>query len=300
MAAPAIARSRELRWGLIFFFGLGHVLAALAVVEVASYPNHWILLDAFVWYQLSGLLGITAGAHRLWSHRSYRAKLPARVLMMVANCIAFQGPIYWWARDHRAHHKYVDTDADPYNFERGFFFAHMGWVFTKKHPLVAARGRQIGTNDLLQDPVVRFQARYYWVLAPLLCFGLPALYGRLVYGDWGVPFLVLGPLRWVVTLHATWCVNSVAHCVGGRPYDSAVSARESALTSIVAAGEGWHNFHHRYPYDYAAAARGPARQWNPSTLWIRLLAAIGQADRLRRVPAERRLARSGSIQPSVG
>ena len=35
-------------------------------------------------------LGITAGAHRLWSHRSYKARLPLRILLAVFNCMALQ------------------------------------------------------------------------------------------------------------------------------------------------------------------------------------------------------------------
>lgn len=78
-------------------------------------------------YSLSGL-GITAGAHRLWAHRSYKARFPLRVILMIFNTIAFQDAAMHWARDHRVHHKYSETDADPHNATRGFFFSHMGWL----------------------------------------------------------------------------------------------------------------------------------------------------------------------------
>lgn len=35
-------------------------------------------------------LGITAGGHRLWSHRAYKARLPARILLMIAHTAAGQ------------------------------------------------------------------------------------------------------------------------------------------------------------------------------------------------------------------
>lgn len=47
--------------------------------------------------------------------------------------MAYQNSIYTWGRDHRVHHKYSETDADPVNIERGFFFAHCGWLMCKKY-----------------------------------------------------------------------------------------------------------------------------------------------------------------------
>lgn len=70
--------------------------------------------------------GITAGAHRLWSHRSYKATLPLKILLMIFHTAAFQLSIIAWARDHRLHHKYSETDADPYNAKRYFcLFRHI-------------------------------------------------------------------------------------------------------------------------------------------------------------------------------
>lgn len=63
--------------------------------------------------------GITAGAHRLWAHRTYKAKLPLRILLCIFQTMAFQNHIYEWVRDHRVHHKFTDTDADPHNARRG-------------------------------------------------------------------------------------------------------------------------------------------------------------------------------------
>lgn len=103
--------------------------------------------------------GITVGAHRLWSHRCYNARLPMRVLLAVFQTLAFQNHIYEWARDHRVHHKFTDTDADPHNSSRGFFFSHMGWLMVRKHPDVAAKGSTIDMKDLEADPVVMWQKK---------------------------------------------------------------------------------------------------------------------------------------------
>jgi stearoyl-CoA desaturase (delta-9 desaturase) len=108
---------------------------------------------------MSGL-GITAGCHRLWAHKSYKAKLPLRLLLAFFQTVAFQNSIHEWSRDHRVHHKYSETHADPHNAKRGFFFAHMGWLMSKKHPAVKEKGAGIDMSDLDNDPVVSFQKKY--------------------------------------------------------------------------------------------------------------------------------------------
>lgn len=73
--------------------------------------------------------------------------------------MAAQNSIYEWVRDHRVHHKYSETDADPHNSKRGFFFSHMGWLMMKKHPDVIKKGSTLDMTDVMNDPIVRFQRR---------------------------------------------------------------------------------------------------------------------------------------------
>lgn len=117
-----------------------------------------LFFPAFGLYIISGL-GITAGAHRLWAHRSYKAKWPLRLILMIFNTIAFQDAAYHWARDHRVHHKYSETDADPHNATRGFFFSHIGWLLCKKHPEVKAKGKGVDLSDLKSDKIIMFQKK---------------------------------------------------------------------------------------------------------------------------------------------
>lgn len=117
-----------------------------------------VYLIAIILYAVGGL-GITGGAHRLWAHRSYKARLPLRVLLTVFNTIAFEDCAIHWARDHRVHHKYSETDADPHNATRGFFFSHVGWLLCKKHPEVIEKGKKIDISDLENDPVLAFQRK---------------------------------------------------------------------------------------------------------------------------------------------
>lgn len=117
-------------------------------------------------------LGVTAGAHRLWSHRSFKATWPLRAALMVLNCMAVQNDIYEWTRDHRVHHKFTETDADPHNAKRGFFFSHIGWLMVKKHPDVKRLGKKVDLRDLEEDKIVMFQKRYgeiCYCCASLIC-----------------------------------------------------------------------------------------------------------------------------------
>jgi len=58
------------------------------------------------------------------------------------------------------HHKYCDTNADPHNTQRGFFYTHMGWVMMKEHPEFIEKSKKLDLSDVLSDPVVNFGERY--------------------------------------------------------------------------------------------------------------------------------------------
>lgn len=106
-----------------------------------------------------GGFGITGGAHRLWSHRTYKVKRPFEYFIMLCNCVAFQQSVIYWVRDHRLHHKYSDTDADPHNARRGFFYSHIGWLLVKKNDIVKERGKTIDLSDVENNPVLQFQKK---------------------------------------------------------------------------------------------------------------------------------------------
>lgn len=115
----------------------------------------------FLGFLMGGLggFGVTAGVHRLWSHRSYKAKTPLRIILMLCFSLSGQNTIYDWVRDHRVHHKFSETEADPHNSNRGFFFAHIGWLMMNKHPEVVRKGRMLDMNDIVNDPVVQFHQK---------------------------------------------------------------------------------------------------------------------------------------------
>lgn len=134
---------------------------------------------------------------------------------MVFDTLGLQNDIYEWSRDHRVHHKYSDTDADPHNSNRGFFFSHVGWLLCKKHPEVIEKGQNLDMSDLDKDTVVTFQRAFYIPLVILIWGLIPTyiphyLWGESLWNSWFVCVM----LRYVTTLNVTWCVNSFAHFYG--------------------------------------------------------------------------------------
>eukprot|EP01060_Flectonema_neradi_P011749 TRINITY_DN1874_c4_g1_i1.p1 TRINITY_DN1874_c4_g1~~TRINITY_DN1874_c4_g1_i1.p1 ORF type:complete len:610 (+),score=141.31 TRINITY_DN1874_c4_g1_i1:45-1874(+) len=267
----------DVNWFMSIFLVVVHALAIYGSILSWDSPHFRSLwIDAWILYPVTGMLGITAGAHRLWAHRSYQAHFPARFVMMIANSIANQGTIYHWARDHRVHHAKSDTEADPHDITRGFFYSHMGWLMLKKRQAVKDAGKKIDCSDLLKDPLVRIQhvCDPFWNM--FFCFAVPAIYAHYMYNEAWLGFLVIGAARWLLCLHATWTVNSVAHTFGSRPYTPNMYPSESWFTTLFAVGEGYHNWHHTYPYDYSASELGFLNCFNPTTAWIDGLALVGQ------------------------
>ncbi|XP_060573447.1 stearoyl-CoA desaturase-like isoform X2 [Ruditapes philippinarum] len=242
------------------------------------------LVWAYILY-LCGGLGITAGAHRLWAHRSYKAELPMRILLAIFNSLAFQNDVIEWARDHRVHHKFSETDADPHNAKRGFFFAHVGWLLVRKHPDVKRKGKLLDISDLLKDPVLRFQRRFYLPSVILMCFLMPTIVPAYCWGESLVnAYFICATLRYIITLNFTWLVNSLAHMWGMRPYDVRINPAENAFVALVSAGEGFHNYHHTFPHDYSTSEFG----WrlNFTKFFIDICAALHLARDLKTIPKE--------------
>ena len=149
--------TQQIVWLNVCLIAALHLMALHGLYLIPSaIPWTWfwsVLL--FLW----GGMGVTVGAHRLWTHRTYKATWPLKLYLMVMNCFAAQNDIFEWARDHRVHHKYSETDADPHNAKRGFFFSHVGWLMMKKHPDVIKMGKQLDLSDLYEDKIVMFQRR---------------------------------------------------------------------------------------------------------------------------------------------
>ncbi|GAB0096560.1 Acyl-CoA desaturase [Sergentomyia squamirostris] len=288
-------RQLKLVWRNVTAFALLHIFALYGAWLMITSAKFYTIFFAYSLYVVS-MFGITAGAHRLWAHRTYKAKLPLRIILMIFNTIAFQDCAMHWARDHRVHHKFSETDADPHNATRGFFFSHIGWLLCRKHPDVIAKGRQLDISDLKADPVLQFQRKYYNILMPLLCFILPTIIPMYFWDEYFLnSWFVATMFRYTFTLNMTWLVNSAAHAWGHRPYDKNINPSENTGVAIFAFGEGWHNYHHVFPWDYKTAELGNYRL-NFATAFIDFFAKIGWAYDLKTVSPEiikRRAQRTG-------
>lgn len=279
---------RIIVWKNVILMTLLHIGAFYGVFVVPS-ASRLTLLWSVLCFLISAL-GVTAGAHRLWSHRSYKATLPLKIFLGVANSMAFQNDIFEWARDHRVHHKYSETDADPHNAVRGFFFAHIGWLLVRKHPDVIEKGRKLELTDLLADKVVMFQRKHYKLSVLVMCFFIPTIVPWYLWGEslW-VAYFVPTLLRYTLVLNATWLVNSAAHMWGNRPYDKTINPRENKFVTFSAIGEGFHNYHHTFPYDYATSEFGC--KLNLTTCFIDFMCFLGLAKDRKKVSRDLVLAR---------
>lgn len=246
------------------------------VFSLVSWPT-WILAGAML---VAGGLSITAGYHRLFSHRAYKAAWPIRLFFVLFGSATFEGSVLEWSTDHRNHHRYTDTDKDPYSIKKGFFHAHMGWLFT----LDESKRDYSNVNDLEKSKLLRLQRRYYRAFA----IGMGFLFPTAVASLWGEPLaglIVAGAFRIFLGHHGTFCINSLCHTLGKRRYSDKISARDNWLSALVTFGEGYHNYHHQFALDYRNGVR--FYQYDPSKWLIRGLSYVGLASNLRRIPRYR-------------
>ncbi len=236
----------------------------------------WISLVVLL--LLNGM-SITAGYHRLWAHRAYQAHWLVRLPLMLFGAMALQQSIMVWASQHRLHHRFVDdVERDPYSAKRGFWFSHIGWILRNYK---SGEPDFSNARDLERDPLVRFQHRYYYVIAIGMNVGLPLALGWLVGDVWGV-MLLGGVVRLVISHHATFLINSAAHMWGTQPYTDENTARDNPVLAFFTHGEGYHNFHHIFQNDYRNGVRW--WQWDPTKWLIATFAGLGLATNLKRVP----------------
>ncbi|CAL8128357.1 unnamed protein product [Orchesella dallaii] len=255
-------------------------------------PNT-VLYEIFFGYV--GGFGITIGCHRYWTHKTFKATLPFQILLMICQTIAFQHPIRKWCVDHRIHHKYTDTNKDPHNSKRGFWFSHIGWLLLPKHPDLVEEIKNFDASDLDNNLVVRFQSKWYWPLSLVFFLMLPIITQMLIWPEMTYfQCFASNMRRLTMSNHFTFCVNSVAHIWGDKPYDGGITATQNALVSLLTVGEGWHNYHHTFPWDYRTSEFG----WriNMSTIFIDFFALIGWAYDLKTVSPQFIEKRVRSIQ----
>ena len=256
-------------------------LAALLIVPYYLWTHSvsWQVWAIFAFFMAWNGLSITVGYHRLWSHRTYQAHPIVKWFFLIGGTLAVQGSVFDWCAGHRLHHRHVDDIyQDPYSAKRGFWFSHIGWML-KNYPSGHYDYKNI--PDLKADPVLVAQDKYYalWIL--LANIGLPALFGWMV-GDIAGTLVLAGLLRLVLSHHFTFFINSLCHMFGTRPYTDTNTARDNPILAIFTWGEGYHNYHHFFQYDYRNGVKW--WQYDPSKWIIYGLSKIGLTWDLKRIP----------------
>ncbi|HVV67844.1 MAG TPA: fatty acid desaturase [Gammaproteobacteria bacterium] len=271
---------KRINWTNTLFLTITPVVAIIATFFIVKNGNlHWAtVLLAFVMTGLTGL-SITAGYHRLFSHRTYKTIWPVRLLLLLFGAATFEGSVMEWSTDHRNHHRYTDTDKDPYNIKKGFWYAHIGWLFV----LDTSKRDFSNVEDLAADRLVMLQHRFFVPIAIFMGFVFPMALGALWGDAWG-GLIIAGALRIVFNQQMTFCINSVCHVFGKRTYSNQQSARDNWITALFTYGEGYHNFHHQFAVDYRNGIR--FYDYDPAKWLIRTLAFFGWATDLKQVRKE--------------
>ncbi|KAF7495147.1 Acyl-CoA desaturase [Sarcoptes scabiei] len=226
---------------------------------------------------MSGL-ATSAGSHRLWSHRTYKARWPLKIWLLIFQSITMNGSALSYARDHRTHHKFSDTDGDPKNPTRGLFYSHIGWWLIKKTDTVKSLGSTLDYSDLYNERLVYLQHKFYVPI--FLFFGVFLPWSIPVYFWNEDPIVALGlcvVIRITVVLHHLFTVNSLAHFFGYRPYDFRIRPADHRVVNYLSFGEGLHNFHHVFAYDYRINERPQWELFNPPIAFIKFNELLGLA-----------------------
>lgn len=225
-----------LRKALVLVVVVGPFLATgCAIVQLWDRAVNWSDLALLVGFYVPISIGVTAGFHRMLTHRSFRAHPVVRAALLVFGSMAVEGPPIEWAANHLKHHALADRAGDPHSPVHGLVHSHLGWLLSHDgaDPETYCRG-------LLKDRSVVFVHRTFplWVVLSLI---IPFAIGGWTGLLWG------GLVRMFFVHHVTWSVNSVCHTFGRRTYETTDRSRNQWTVGLLAMGEGWHNNHHAFP-----------------------------------------------------
>ena len=271
--APSATTPRAARAGIDWVKSIPFLAVHLiALAAVALGPFSWPLVALALVSYLVRMFAVTAGYHRYFSHRSYRTGRGFQLLLALVGATATQKGPLWWAAHHRDHHRYSDQPDDIHSpVQSGFWWSHVGWFLSSRND--ATKLERV--RDLARYPELRWLDRYH--LVPVVG------YAAALWAAGGVPFLLWGYFVSTVLLwHGTFLVNSLAHVVGRRRYDTADASRNSLLIALVTLGEGWHNNHHHYQ----STANQGWFWWEIDVTYyaLRALASLGVVRDLRTPP----------------
>jgi len=231
------------------------------------------------------MFAVTAFYHRYFCHKAYRVSRFWQFVFGLVGLTAVQRGPLWWAAVHRHHHRHSDDEHDAHSPHcKGFLWSHIGWLTSSRNFPTDYKA----VPDLVKYPELVFLNRFD-LIGPLLLIAL--LYGLGALLEAFAPGLATSGWQMVVwgffvstvfLFHATCAVNSFAHTLGSKRFDTGDESRNSLLLALITLGEGWHNNHHHYQ----ASARQGFYWWeiDISYYLLRMLAAVGIVSNLKPVP----------------
>ena len=236
---------KKISWPVLLFIAGYHLflLIALPIYFWSHAPSGALLAISGGLVFLSGI-AITAGYHRMYSHSCYKIHPVIETIFLFFASLATQGSAIRWCFDHRLHHAFVDKERDPYSVTKGFWHAHILWMFFRTETIDPKV-----VSDLWRNKLLRFQHEYYPYCMVAANASVFLFFGWLLNDYWG-SFLFVWWVRQFVSHHTTWCINSLAHTWGTQNYSKEHSAVDNYLISLLTYGEGYHNYHHSFSQDY--------------------------------------------------
>ena len=262
------------------------------LLHLACITVWWVGWSGFALCTALGLyvvrmFAITGIYHRYFSHRSYRtSRWMQFVFALIGASSAQRGPL-WWAAHHRSHHKFSDMQPDPHSpIRHGFWRSHIGWFMTNRHFLTDYRRVQ----DFARFPELRWLNRFD-VIVPIILAVTLYFVGRVLHyaapslGVTGWQLVVWGfVVSTIMLFHATASINSLAHLIGRRRYDTGDDSRNNFILALITLGEGWHNNHHKF----RSCTRQGFYWWEIDLTYyaLKFFAAIGLIWDLRPVPGK--------------
>jgi stearoyl-CoA desaturase (delta-9 desaturase) len=232
-STTSIADDERIHWPYTIPFALVHVTAFLGVFWV-GFSWQGLVLCMVLYYVR--MFGLAVGYHRYFAHRTFRTSRAGQFLLAVLAATAAQKGPLWWAGHHRRHHRHADSEMDVHSpFQRGFWWAHVGWIFSRKHDPTDFAVIQ----DFAKFPELRWLDKYAFMPPLLLAIGMWLVFGWVgLY--WG--FFLSTVILW----HGSFTVNSLMHLWGSRRYPTSDMSRNNWQLAFVTLGENWHNNHHHY------------------------------------------------------
>jgi stearoyl-CoA desaturase (delta-9 desaturase) len=234
--------SDRINWIQSVPFFLVHLVPLAAIWTGVQRRDVWLCIGLFY----ARMFFISGGLHRYFAHRTYKTSRVFQFIMALGGTFAAQKGPLWWAGWHRWHHRFSDKPSDVHSPQRGFWWAHVGWILTNRYKDTKVEL----VKQWVRYPELRWLNRWYWIPPTILAVAVWAL------GGWSA--LVIGFfLSTVLLYHATFFINSLAHLIGWRRFETDDTSGNSLLLALLTMGEGWHNDHHHRAW----ATKQGAKWW---------------------------------------